>query len=339
MPSSFLLRISTVFLLAASFVIAEDTHFADKPPFSASAKEMIAEANRSTPGKGDDVVVLLDEDRWIFDKNGDMRQSMHLVFQVVTAQGVEDWSNLQWRWEPWHEKRPTIRARVVTADGVVHMLDQNTVVDASASAQDNNVYSDVRAVKCPLPAMAMGAVVEEEVEVSSTHLLTGTLGQAYFGRNEPVRLARVYFEYPDELQWGPIKFASVFHVQKDQVTADFSFDSGKRRPDKTAGMQQAMSNSPSPGMLHTLAAMYAEEGKSTEARETILAAMRMWGLDEPDSLSWLIFGRLAEQFGVKDEAATDYARVGDQANSVENDSNSPYSAWALAQRRLAVIKK
>jgi transglutaminase-like putative cysteine protease/tetratricopeptide (TPR) repeat protein len=165
-----------------------------------SAQQMLAEANSVTPGKGDNVVVLLDDDRWVFDKNGDVRQSIHVVFQVLTAQGVEDWSDLSWQWEPWHEERPRIRIRVITPDGTEHLLDQKTVVDAPASDQSNNVYSDARTVKCPLPAMTPGAVVEQDIEVSSKHLLTGMLDSDYFGRsNTPVRLARAYFEYPTEL--------------------------------------------------------------------------------------------------------------------------------------------
>jgi len=115
----------------------------------------------------------------------------------------------------------------------------------------------------------------------------------------------------------------------------FSLFAGDLTPDKVTGLQQAMSGNPSPGMLHTLALMYAEQGKSTEARETILAAMKMWGLDEPDGLSWLVFGRLAEQFGVVDEAISDYSKV----EGKEEDSDSPFSSYALAQRRLAILKK
>ncbi len=115
----------------------------------------------------------------------------------------------------------------------------------------------------------------------------------------------------------------------------FSLFAGDLTPEKIAGLQQVMSNNPSPGILHTLALMYAEANKSTEARETILSAMRLWGLEEPDALSWLVFGRLAEQFGVVDEAISDYSKV----EGKEEDSDSPYSSFALAQKRLAILKK
>lgn len=189
-----------------TLLCAADTRLVDQPPFSASAQDLLKEANGLTPGKGEDAIVLLDEDRWIFAKSGDMRRSMHVIVRLLTAQGVEQWSNLQWRWEPWHQKRPTIQVRVVTPDGALHTLDQSTVVDGPAGGQDDDVYDDARAVKCPLPALTPGAVVEERVEVSSNeHLLTGTISRAFFGRNVPVRLARAYLEYPDEL---PVRYTA-----------------------------------------------------------------------------------------------------------------------------------
>ena len=103
--------------------------------------------------------------------------------------------------------------------------------------------------------------------------------------------------------------------------------------EKIASVQQAMGNAPNASILHTLATMYADAGKGVEARETVLQAMRQWGYDEPDSNSWLVFGRLAEQFGVLDEAASDYAKV------TNEPGGGPMSSYALAQRRLAILNK
>lgn len=86
-------------------------------------------------------------------------------------------------------------------------------------------------------------------------------------------------------------------------------------------------------LLHTMAAVYAETGKTTEAREMILKAMDQWGLEEPDSSSWYVFGRIAEQYGMLDDAVTAYKKV----EKPDFDWEVPGSTYQLATRRLAVI--
>ena len=93
-------------------------------------------------------------------------------------------------------------------------------------------------------------------------------------------------------------------------------------------------NSSSFGILHTLAALYAEAGKTTEAREIILQAMIVGGQDEPEGNSWYVFGRIAEQYGITDAALAAYKRI----EKPKSDDGLPASTWALAQRRLAASK-
>jgi tetratricopeptide (TPR) repeat protein len=57
-----------------------------------------------------------------------------------------------------------------------------------------------------------------------------------------------------------------------------------------------------PNILHTLACLYAEAGKTKEAREVLIQAMDLKELDEPDPDYWYAFGRIAEQYGEKEVA-------------------------------------
>ena len=111
-----------------------------------------------------------------------------------------------------------------------------------------------------------------------------------------------------------------------------SLFAGDLTPETTSRLQRELANAPNGDLQHTLAAMYAEQGKTTEARETILAAMRSWQIEEPNSSSWFIFGRLAEEFGVIDEALLDYQKV-------TPDDRGVSSTFALTQRRMALLKK
>ncbi len=83
------------------------------------------------------------------------------------------------------------------------------------------------------------------------------------------------------------------------------------------------------GTLHTLASLYAELGMTTEAHQIILQAMGVAIQEEPSASTWYVFGRIAEQYGLKDVALSDYAKVDKPAT----EDGLPASTWALAQRR------
>jgi hypothetical protein len=84
--------------------------------------------------------------------------------------------------------------------------------------------------------------------------------------------------------------------------------------------------------LHALACAYAETGRTAEARQTILRAMNAAGMEEPNDVSWYVFGRIAEQFALTDTARDYYRRLD------KPKTDDPTSTWALAQRRLAALK-
>ena len=85
------------------------------------------------------------------------------------------------------------------------------------------------------------------------------------------------------------------------------------------------------GVLHTLAALYAEQGKTAEAYRLILQALEVKG-GEPDESDWYVFGRLAESYGLPDAARRCYekARPG-------TDEPSPVSSIHLVRRRLEAL--
>jgi tetratricopeptide (TPR) repeat protein len=86
--------------------------------------------------------------------------------------------------------------------------------------------------------------------------------------------------------------------------------------------------------LHTLGCVYAEVGKTKEAREVLIQAMDVLGLDEPDDNYWYAFGRIAEQYGERDVAIADYARVAKPKRAVA----IPSSSYQLAQIRLQAVR-
>ena len=82
--------------------------------------------------------------------------------------------------------------------------------------------------------------------------------------------------------------------------------------------------------LHTLGSLYAEVGRTKEARDVFLKAMDLADLDEPDESFWYGFGRIAEQCGERALAAAYYKKVTKPRFAVD----LPTSSYQLAQKRL-----
>jgi Domain of Unknown Function with PDB structure (DUF3857) len=94
---------------------------------------------------------------------GRVVHTQRVIFKVWTKEAAEGWGITEYSWSPWQEDRPTVRARVISPDGSVHQLDPSTIADAPVRDDDNNVVSDRRMIRAPLPAMEPGAIVEHEI--------------------------------------------------------------------------------------------------------------------------------------------------------------------------------
>jgi len=117
--------------------------------FSLQAKAVFTAASTVTAPDGTDVVVLEDQETVVFDAEGRSVHTTYTVFKVLTQKGAEGWADVSMGWEPWHEKRPVLRARVITPDFALHDLDPNTVSDAPARQDQSDLYSDSRVLRAP----------------------------------------------------------------------------------------------------------------------------------------------------------------------------------------------
>ncbi|HYH09319.1 MAG TPA: DUF3857 domain-containing protein [Thermoanaerobaculia bacterium] len=83
--------------------------------------------------------------------------------------------------------------------------------------------------------------------------------------------------------------------------------------------------------LNTLAVLYAEQGKSAEARDTLLQSLEAHATDDVESADWYVVGRIAENYGIRDVALEAYRKIAD-------DSERGASVYELAQKRLAKLQ-
>jgi len=173
----------------------EGTHF------SADAAALYQRASQVNPPAGADLLVFEDEQTLVFDSEGRVVCTRYVVYKVLTQKGADDGGSVSFSWEPWHEERPTLRARVITADNAVHLLDEKTITDAPAKENEDNVFSDRRIIRAPLPAVAAGPLVEEEhvSRESAPFFGAGSVERFYFGGSVPVHHTRLVLDAPATL--------------------------------------------------------------------------------------------------------------------------------------------
>ena len=89
-------------------------------------------------------------------------------------------------------------------------------------------------------------------------------------------------------------------------------------------------------VLHTLACIYAAQGKTPEARQVLQEAMDAGSQVEPNSSVWYALGLIYEQYGAKVAALDAYRRV--QAHEWDDHTYiAPTSAYVLAQGRIRAL--
>jgi transglutaminase-like putative cysteine protease len=186
---------------------AADNQWKDAPAFSVPARELRQAAAAVKRERPTDVVVLLDERTFTFDEQHRVTSRSRMIYRVDSPAGVENWAASSAGWQPWYQARPVIRARVITNDGREHLLDQGLLRDAATRSADNQVYDDSHVLEGPLPAIAVGAVIEEQIELrdEKPFFAAGAVYREYIGRPVPVLHTRVIIDAPESL---PVKRAT-----------------------------------------------------------------------------------------------------------------------------------
>ncbi len=178
-------------------------------PFSVAAPSL-AKAGADDAPKDQSVDVLLVRTTITLDAEGRRTWRYHTVFRVLKADAVQAWDSLGATWAPWYEDRPTLKARVITPKGQVLTLDPKTASEKPAFDDQRSMYTDMKTVVAPLPGLAAGVTVEQEVTVTETKapFPKGNAGRLFFHRSVPVRRFHVVVDAPESL---PLKLAWAGH--------------------------------------------------------------------------------------------------------------------------------
>ncbi len=158
------------------------------PSFSAAPADIQSAAANIQAEPFMEATVLFESDHYSFDVSGRLTYRHSITYRIETHQGVDDWAEIRVHWSPWYQNSPEIRARVIAPDGKVTTLDPKTITDGPAREDNEDTYTDDRIHKVPLPAIAVGAIVEEEsVSTDKQPFFVG--GGAYddsFSRSVPI---------------------------------------------------------------------------------------------------------------------------------------------------------
>ncbi len=134
-------------------------------PFAGNPQVLLDAAKRIPVPETQPVLILLEQHQIVIDEGGRITSKVRKVFRVATEDALEEWGSVEQEFQPWHESKPELRARVIGADGAVHWLEAKTIADSPAQEYDQNIFSDRRVIRAPLPAVAVGAVVEYEITI------------------------------------------------------------------------------------------------------------------------------------------------------------------------------
>jgi len=209
---SYRTRLSTPIIVAASLifvnVVAAQTSSGGQGTaahFSDDVAGLYKRVSQVSPPNGADVLLLENEEALTFDGQGKATRTRYLLYKILSQKGAEGWSDVSVYWDTWREDRPSIRARVITADSIVHALDEKTITDSPAKETQDSVFSNRRVIRAPLPAISTGALVEEEQTANEISLFSaGTVERFYFGGSVTIEHTRLILDLPSSM---PLRYA------------------------------------------------------------------------------------------------------------------------------------
>lgn len=170
-------------------------------PFAASPGQLLAAGASAGAKPEEQAVVLLREEADSFDEQGRQTRTERIVVRVISSGAVPAWEAIQVVWEPWHQDRPEIKARVVTPSGEERWLDRATIAEAPADTDAPQLFGDRRLLRAPLPAVAAGVVVEllTVVQDREPEFDGGLFRSFAIGLAERVECARLVLRAPRSL--------------------------------------------------------------------------------------------------------------------------------------------
>ena len=185
---------------------AELPDYVNAPAFSATPKRLLEAFNeipQTNPAKSTSMDILLDKTDYEFQQNLRLRSVRRQIYRVLNRNAIESHSTLEAAWSPWFQNEPIIKARVISPDGKIRQLDQSAIERSNLPSRDPRIFTDMKLLRTPLPALNVGAIVEYEIvtdefksPLNSAVTLDHILGNFF----EPTRQTILRISHPDSLK-------------------------------------------------------------------------------------------------------------------------------------------
>lgn len=174
-------------------------------PFKASPQELLAFAGaQEEAAEGVTRDLLLSEAGYRFEADGTYTSVHREIYHCITQEDAQNSSVLQCAWSPWYQDEPQLKARVITPDGKVHSLNQATIEKVRIPSSLQNVFTDQMLLRAPLPAVAVGAIVESTVRIRHRPevIKSGEFDQFVLGRGTlgMTRKSRLLLDYAPSVE-------------------------------------------------------------------------------------------------------------------------------------------
>jgi Flp pilus assembly protein TadD/transglutaminase-like putative cysteine protease len=172
----------------------------DAPAFTVSAKSIAEAARELEPPEEFGFDVLLNETSLQFDEQGRCARTYRVVYRVLNEPAAESAGIVEATWAPWYQERPTLKARVITAKGDEHLLDEKHIAEVPAD-QQQDVLTDRRRLRAPLAGVHAGAVIERQIVLRDVRPFfeQGTTDHVEWNTYFPQRLIRLTINAPEKL--------------------------------------------------------------------------------------------------------------------------------------------
>jgi tetratricopeptide (TPR) repeat protein len=144
------------------------------------------------------VTMLLNDRTLAFDADGRLIETRRYLYRIERADQLGNWATTGARYEPWHQDKPRLSTRVISPSGAVAVLDEKTIADSPAYQSSNELFSDVRQLNAPIPALTQGSIVQEEVVVTDTQprFSAGIVRTVSFWHRVPCQRVRLTVIHP-----------------------------------------------------------------------------------------------------------------------------------------------
>ena len=111
--------------------------------------------------EGESFVYLLDDGVVVYRANGQSTRTYRQVAQILTQEGVENWAEQRFSFEPGHQKLTVNWIRVVKPNGEVVSAEPSHIQDSDVPAtMGNPVYADRKVRRASLSGVAVGTIVD-----------------------------------------------------------------------------------------------------------------------------------------------------------------------------------